>query len=98
MQTWGTGNTGILESQRVSGGPDTAWSVLQSGEVYEDVMAAYAMANLDTEFFSIPVTGNIGVRMVETDQYASDLTDVGGDATLGAQNITDAARSGEHSL
>jgi len=91
VQTWGTGNTGILESQRVSGGPDTAWSVLQSGEVYEDVMAAYAMANLDTEFFSIPVTGNIGVRMVETDQYASDLTDVGGDATLGAQNITDAA-------
>ncbi len=50
-----------------------------------------SMANLDTEFFSIPVTGNIGVRMVETDQYASDLTDVGGDATLGAQNITDAA-------
>ncbi len=40
VQTWGTGNTGISPSQRVSGGPDTAWSVLQSGEVYEDVMAA----------------------------------------------------------
>jgi TonB-dependent receptor len=90
-QTWGTGNTGILPSQRVTGGPDTAWSVLQSGEVYEDVLAAYLQANIDTELFSVPVTGNIGVRMVETDQYATDLTDVGGDATLGAQNITDEA-------
>jgi TonB-dependent receptor len=90
-QTWGTGNTGILPSQRVTGGPDTAWSVLESGEVYEDVLAAYLQANIDTELFSVPVTGNIGVRMVETDQYASDLTDVGGDATLGAQNITDEA-------
>lgn len=91
VQTWGTGKTGVLESQRVTGGPDTAWSVLQSGEVYEDVMAAYVMANLDTEVFSIPVTGNIGVRMVETKQNATDLTNVGGDATLGAQNITDEA-------
>lgn len=89
VQTWGTGNQGVIESQQVPGGPDRAWSVLQSGEVYEDVLAAYLMANIDTELFSIPVTGNFGVRMVKTDQFATDLTNVGGDVTLGAQNITD---------
>ncbi|WP_419570671.1 TonB-dependent receptor [Rheinheimera sp.] len=91
VQTWGTGNTGILPEQRVTGGPDTAWSVLQSGEVYENVLSAYLMANIDTELLGLPVTGNIGVRMVETEQLATDLTDVGGDATLGAQNIMDEA-------
>lgn len=90
-QTWGTGNTGILPGQRVTGGPDTAWSMLQSGEVYENVLSAYLMANLDTELFGLRLTGNFGLRMVETEQLATDLTDVGGDAALGAQNIMDEA-------
>jgi iron complex outermembrane recepter protein len=91
VQTWGTGNPDILDSQFNPTGPNTNWSVLQSGEVYEDVLASYLMANLDTEVFGIPLSGNIGVRVVQTDQSATDLADVNGDVLRGAQNITDAA-------
>lgn len=91
VQSWGTGNPGILKSQQVVNGPITDWSVLQSGEVYEDVTAGYLMANLDADVFGIPLSGNIGVRVVQTDQSATDLTDVGGDELRGAQNITDDA-------
>ncbi len=91
VKTWGTGNPGVLESQRVNGGPDTGWSMLQSGEVYEKVLAAYLMANIDTDVWGIPLSGNFGVRMVETDQSATSLQNVGGDPKLGAQNIMDDA-------
>lgn len=91
VKTWGTGSKGVLSSQQVAGGPDSSWSVLQSGEVYEKVTAGYLMANLETELFSIPLTGNIGVRVVHTDQSATSLTNVGGDVLLGAQNIKDDA-------
>lgn len=47
------------------------------------------MANLDTELFGLPLTGNIGVRPVTTDQSATNLSDVGGDPLRGAQNIAD---------
>lgn len=91
VKTWGTGNAGVLASQRVEGGPDTSWSMLQSGEVYEKVLSAYVMANLETELADIPVTGNIGVRLVQTNQSATSLQNVGGDPLLGAQNIVDDA-------
>ncbi|WP_213998062.1 TonB-dependent receptor [Arsukibacterium sp.] len=90
VQTWGAGNVGVINRDENSN-VDTSWSVLQSGEVYEDVLAAYLMANLDTEIFDLPLTGNVGVRRVTTDQSATDLTDVGGDPLRGAQNITDDA-------
>lgn len=90
VQTWGAGNVGVVNRDPASN-TDTSWSVLQSGEVYEDVLAAYLMANLDTEIFDLPLTGNVGVRRVTTDQSATDLTDVGGDVLRGAQNITDEA-------
>jgi TonB-dependent receptor len=90
-QTWGTGNSGLIPSQQGQGGADTSWSVLQSGNVYEDVLSLYVMGNLDTELLSLPLTGNFGVRMVETDQRATSLQNVNGDATLGAQNIKDEA-------
>ncbi|WP_440876918.1 TonB-dependent receptor [Thalassotalea sp. PLHSN55] len=38
----------------------------QLKDVREEVTAIYAMANIDTELFDLPVTGNIGVRYVET--------------------------------
>ncbi len=41
----------------------------RSGElkdVREDIAAVYLMANIDTELFDLPVTGNVGVRYVET--------------------------------
>lgn len=88
-QTWGTGNSGLIPSQLGQGGSDTSWSVLQSGDVYEDVLSLYVMGNLDTELMSLPLTGNFGVRMVETDQRATSLQNVNGDAKLGAQNIKD---------
>jgi len=87
VQTWGSGNSDVING--ADGGPSTAWSVLQSGEVYEEVFAAYLMANIDTELFGIPVRGNFGVRMVKTDQSATALEDVNSDPTLGAQFITD---------
>ncbi len=90
-QTWGTGNSGLIPSQLGQGGSDTSWSVLQSGDVYEDVLSLYVMGNLDTELMSLPLTGNFGVRMVETDQRATSLQNVNGDAKLGAQNIKDEA-------
>lgn len=91
VKTWGTGNSGVLEAQRVTGGPDTGWTMLESGEVYEKVLSAYLMANIDTDLWSIPLSGNFGVRMVETDQSATSLQNVGGDPKLGAQNIVDDA-------
>ncbi|AWB67469.1 TonB-dependent receptor [Saccharobesus litoralis] len=64
------------------------WTMIQSGDVYEDVLAAYAQANLDFDV-GIPVTGNIGVRVVQTDQYSDGLQNVQGDTAAGATCIKD---------
>ncbi len=88
QQTWGGGAPGVINGE---GNQNSTWSVLQSGEVYEKVFSAYLMANINTEFAGMDVTGNVGVRMVETDQSATILLDVGGDAASGAQNIIDDA-------
>lgn len=53
------------------------------------MFAAYAMVNFDTEIGGIPVTGNLGLRRVETDQSATVLENVGADPQLGAQYIVD---------
>lgn len=54
------------------------WTMVLSGKVNEDVFAAYLQANIDTKLFGINVTGNVGVRMVETEQYSTGLLQVGG--------------------
>ena len=51
------------------------------------------MANIDTELGDIPVSGNFGVRMVDTNQSSTVLQDVQGDPEQGAQYITDDASS-----
>ncbi len=84
VQTWGVDANGVLDE-------NTSWSVLQSGDVFEKVLSAYIMANLDMEIAGIPVTGNIGLRVVQTDQSATALINVGGDPQLGAQYIVDEA-------
>lgn len=98
VQTWGTGAPGVIDG--VQGGPNTAWSVLESGQVFETVSAAYLMANIDTEVAGFEVTGNFGVRYVKskqsstTLQRATSLTNDGteiSDPSAGAQNITDQA-------
>lgn len=90
VQSWGAGNPDVINGNPNSN-VNTPWSVLESGRVYEDVLASYVMLNLDTELFGLPLTGNVGVRRVTTDQSATNLSDVGGDPLRGAQNIADQA-------
>ncbi|WOH36317.1 TonB-dependent receptor [Thalassotalea fonticola] len=40
----------------------------KSWTVKEEITAAFIMADLDTEMFGLPLTGNVGVRYVHTDQ------------------------------
>ncbi|MCH8536414.1 MAG: TonB-dependent receptor [Alkalimonas sp.] len=91
VQTWGTGNPDVINSPTPGVGPNTGWSVQESGQVFEDVLASYLMVNLDTELFDLPLTGNLGVRRVDTDQSATDLANVNGDPLQGAQFIVDEA-------
>ncbi len=44
------------------------WTMIQSGTVTEDVLAGYVMANFATDLGATPVTGNVGVRVVNSDQ------------------------------
>ncbi|AGH44346.1 TonB-dependent receptor [Paraglaciecola psychrophila] len=104
VQTWGTGHPGVINSPAAGEGPNTAWSVQESGDVSETVTAAYIMANLDMEIGDLPITGNIGIRRVETEQSSTvlqlatqnildpdtgEVLEVRGDPTLGAQYIVD---------
>lgn len=86
VQIWGTDNEGLPADQI---NENYSWTMTQSGSVYEDVLAAYVMANIDTELFGIPVTGNIGVRMVETEQTATTLENVDHQVAAGAQYVVD---------
>lgn len=82
VTTWGANSLGEINNRY-------DWSVKQSGQVWEDVTSGYFVANIDTEISDLPITGNVGMRVVHTDQRASTLVNVGGDPTLGAQNIID---------
>jgi TonB-dependent receptor len=74
QQTFFTGASHVLNPPGgLAVGLDTSWSVEQSGEVYETVTAAYVMANLSMEIGDMPVTGNIGVRMVDSKQASTFL-------------------------
>lgn len=89
QQTWGSGYPGLVNG--VEGGKQSPWTMLESGDVAEKVVATYLMANLDMQVFNLPLTGNVGIRMVETTQKATNLSNVKGDPTQGAQYITDEA-------
>lgn len=90
VTTFGTNLQGELDYS-------TDWSVRQSGSVFEDVTAAYFLGNIDTYLFDIPVTGNVGVRMVNTEQSATRLRAVDESLpleqrlALGAEYIVDEA-------
>lgn len=66
-----------LTSQGVNTTPGqswgNAWSIFESNEVTEEVMAFYIQANLDTEIAGMPLTGNFGVRVVNSDQSSTGL-------------------------
>ena len=68
---------------------DNSWSVLQSGTVDETILAFHLMANLDFELMGLPITGNVGLRVIETEQMATGLQDVSGDVERGAIPIED---------
>lgn len=53
------------------------WTFIESGDLEEKVNAIYLQANLDMEWGSIPVTGNVGVRYIQTDVKASGIQNVG---------------------
>jgi len=53
------------------------WTMIRSGTVEEKVLASYVQFNIDTEFAGIPVTGNFGVRRVDSEQYSTGLLQVG---------------------
>lgn len=103
VQTWGPGAAGVINGPGT--GPATAWTMQESGKVFETVNSAYLMAGLSTEFAGIPVTGNVGIRYVKTKQSSTTLQratslvsnpETGvtveiSDPTAGAQNITDDA-------
>ncbi|MEM8770824.1 MAG: TonB-dependent receptor [Pseudomonadota bacterium] len=44
--------------------------------IEEDVISGYALANLDTTLFGLPLTGNIGLRVVQTDQNSANAAAV----------------------
>jgi TonB-dependent receptor len=87
VQTWGTAATGVID--RDPEGKTSDWTMKESGKVFEDILAAYIMVNIDTEIGDMSVTGNFGVRVVETTQASTSLQNVEGDPLLGAQYITD---------
>lgn len=64
------------------------WTFVESGELTEKTKAYYLMANIDSEVFGIPVTGNFGVRVVESDVKSSGVQNVG---TGNGVPITDGA-------
>jgi len=67
----------------------SAWSVRQRGDVSEDVLAFYLEVDIATELNARPLSGNVGVRMVTTDQSSVGIYDVFGDPALNAAQICD---------
>jgi iron complex outermembrane receptor protein len=56
------------------------WTMIQTGTVTEDVLAGYVMANFASELGSTPVTGNIGIRVVNSDQSSDGYLQIGAGA------------------
>jgi len=65
-------NDGSLRdtTPRARWGEGRSWSMLQRADVTEEVLAYYLMGNIDTEVGDMAITGNVGVRIVETEQSA----------------------------
>lgn len=107
VKTWGYGHSGLVNDIAEQDMPiqprNYDWTMKESGAVYEQVLAAYVQLNIDTEIGDIPVTGNLGVRMVESEQASTVLQNVAeavvdengetiairGNPNLGAQYIMD---------
>jgi len=53
------------------------WTFIESNDIIEETEAFYLQANLDFQIGDVPVTGNIGVRHVESDVKTVGLQNVG---------------------
>lgn len=53
------------------------WTMTQSNLVEEDVLSAYIQVNVDTNLFNLPLTGNFGVRYVNSKQSSTGLVNAG---------------------
>lgn len=53
------------------------WTFVESGKLEEKVKALYLMADLESEIGGVAVTGNVGVRVVKTDEKSSGVQNVG---------------------
>lgn len=76
LPRWGVPN-GVDANGRTIYRDPTPWSVTDGSQVEEEVLSAYLQANLDMEIGSFPVTGNIGMRVIDTDQQSIGLVQVG---------------------
>jgi len=93
-------NAALLDSgiNDLSGDPTDPIALLSAGipelieerdntiDVQEDVTAAYLMTNYEGTFDTLPISGNIGVRLVQTDVTATgyrEAINITGDATNG---------------
>lgn len=65
------------------------FTVSDSFVINEDVFAGYLQVNVDTQFGNIPVTGNIGLRVVNTDQSSVNQAQAGGAIGPLGQNFTE---------
>lgn len=55
---------------------DHSWTMTQNNVIEEEVTSFYFLVNIDSELFGLPVTGNVGMRVVHTDQEATGLISV----------------------
>lgn len=58
----------MIRDGRYSLTQETANHATNSWEVSEEVISLFAMANIDTEFAGMPLSGNVGIRYVRTEQ------------------------------
>ena len=64
----------MLNSGLIIKEPNTDDDVaIKNWAIDEDVMTLYAMLDIDTEFNGIPVTGNLGVQYVDTEQSSNGI-------------------------
>lgn len=63
--------------------------LVKSWDVEEKVTIGYLKADIDTEAFGLPVTGNFGFQIVNTDQSSSALGASGSGSSTTSTNVTD---------
>ncbi len=51
------------------------WTIWQESEIKEETLAAYFQANLDMEVGGMTLTGNVGLRIIHSDQKALGVED-----------------------